>query len=143
VLVAAFANHQYRLTERSLKFGNFKSDDGIDTPAYLRLYAHDRTLIGERLRACVRPDDFAIFGGVGAMPYAARLRGIDVFRPGPDRIAHEVARGKIAPATTNGVGPLLATYNPTIVMHFLTSAASRAWRRWAALTTGSRSASSG
>lgn len=118
VIVVAFAAHQYRLTSRSMRFGNFKNDDGIDTPAYLRVYAHDRTLIGRRLKACVRPDDFAIFGGVGAMPWAARLRGIDVFGLVSDRIAHEVPRGRDR-AGHNKWGPdsLLATYNPTIVMH--------------------------
>ena len=118
VVVLGFGAHQYALTERSLKFGNFKNDDGIDTPAYLRVYAHDRRLIGERLRPCVRPDDFAIFGGVGAMPFAARLRGIDVFGLVSDRIAHEVPRGRDR-AGHNKWGPdhLLAQYNPTIVMH--------------------------
>lgn len=117
-LVVVFAVQQHDLTERSLKFGNFKNDDGIDTPSYLRVYAHDRTLIGEKLRACVRPDDFAIYGGVGAMPYAARLKGIDVFGLVSDRIAHEVPRGRDR-AGHNKWGPdsLLAQYNPTIVMH--------------------------
>jgi hypothetical protein len=117
-LVIVFAVQQHDLTSASMRFGNFRPDDGIDTPSYLRVYAHDRTLIGEKLRACVRPDDFAIYGGVGAMPYAARLRGIDVFGLVSDRIAHEVPRGRDR-AGHNKWGPdgLLATYDPTIVMH--------------------------
>jgi arabinofuranosyltransferase len=118
VVALVFAVFQYRLTERSMKFGNFKNDDGIDTPAYLRVYAHDRRLIGEKLRACVRPDDFAIFGGVGAMPFAARLRGIDVFGLVSDRIAHEVPRGRDRAGHNKwGPDPLLEKYKPTIVMH--------------------------
>jgi len=117
-LLAGFAMHQHRLTAASTRFGNFKNDDGIDTPAYLKVYAHDRGLIGERLRACVRPDDFAIYGGVGAMPYAARLRGIDVFGLVSARIAHEVPRGRDRAGHNKwGPDPLLADYHPTIVMH--------------------------
>ena len=117
-LVAGFFSHQYALTTKSLTFGNFKNDDGIDTPAYLRVYAHDRALIGKRLRACVRPDDFAIYGGVGAMPWHARLRGIDVFGLVSSRIAHEVPRGRDRAGHNKwGPDPLLADHHPTIVMH--------------------------
>ncbi len=118
VLVGGFLSHQYPLTLESLRFGNFKPDDGIDTPAYLRVYAHDRALIGKRLRACVKPDDFAIFGGVGAMPWHARLRGIDVFGLVSSRIAHEVPRGRDRAGHNKwGPDPLLAEHHPTIVMH--------------------------
>jgi len=117
-LVAGFFSHQHALTTKSLKFGNFKNDDGIDTPAYLRVYAHDRALIGKRLRPCVRPDDFAIYGGVGAMPWHARLRGIDVFGLVSSRIAHEVPRGRDRAGHNKwGPDPLLAEHDPTIVMH--------------------------
>ncbi|HUQ05199.1 MAG TPA: hypothetical protein VM261_22000 [Kofleriaceae bacterium] len=117
-LVAGFFSHQWALTKKSLRFGNFKNDDGIDTPAYLRVYAHDRALIGKKLRACVKPDDFAIYGGVGAMPWEARLRGIDVFGLVSSRIAHEVPRGRDRAGHNKwGPDPLLADYKPTIVMH--------------------------
>jgi arabinofuranosyltransferase len=117
-LVAGFFSHQWALTKQSLKFGNFKNDDGIDTPAYLRVYAHDRALIGKKLRACVKPDDFAIYGGVGAMPWEARLRGIDVFGLVSSRIAHEVPRGRDRAGHNKwGPDPLLAEHDPTIVMH--------------------------
>ena len=78
-VLGAFADRQLALTKASLRYGNFANDRGIDTPAYLRAYTHDRVLIGKALAPCVRPDDYAIFGGVGALPYYARLRGIDVF----------------------------------------------------------------
>jgi len=139
-LLAGFAARQVALTERSLKFGNFTNDNGIDTPAFLRVYAHDRTLIGERLRPCVGPDDFAIFGGVGALPYAARLRGIDVFGLVSWSIAHLVPRsnaraghnkwGDDPRLLTSRFDPLIAPFAadprllpdaparyPTLVMH--------------------------
>jgi arabinofuranosyltransferase len=117
-LVAGFFSHQFALTKKSLKFGNWAPDDGIDTPSFLSVYAHDRALIGKKLRACVKHDDFAIYGGVGAMPWHAHLKGIDVFGLVSSRIAHEVPRGRDR-AGHNKWGPdtLLAQYNPTIVMH--------------------------
>ncbi len=139
-LLVGFATQQWALTRKSLTFGNFKNDDGIDTPAFLRVYAQDRALIGDRLRPCVRPDDFAIFGGVGAMPYHARLRGIDVFGLVSWSIAHLVPRsrdraghnkwGDDARLLTSRFDPLVAPFAqipgllpgaearyPTLVMH--------------------------
>ena len=117
-LVAVFAVRQWELTRQSVRFGNFKNDDGIDTPAYLRVYAHDRALIGKALRPCVRPDDFAIYGGVGALPYFAHLRGIDVFGLVSRRIAHEVPRTRDRAGHNKwGPDPLLLEHEPTIVMH--------------------------
>lgn len=117
-LVAGCFAHQHRLTTASLRFGNFRNDRGIDTPAYLRVYAHDRALIGQRLRPCVGPGDFAIYGGVGAMPWHARLPGIDVFGLVSSRIAHEVPRGRDRAGHNKwGPDPLLAEHRPTIVMH--------------------------
>jgi hypothetical protein len=79
VVAAVFGWFQLRLTVESLRWGNFKSDNGIDTPAYLAAYTNDRVLIGKHMKACFRPDDFSVFGGVGAKPYFAEARGIDVF----------------------------------------------------------------
>ena len=83
---------QLRLTKESLRFGNFKNDRGIDTPAFLEVYAHDRTLIGKHMQPCMRDDDFVIYGGAGAKPYYLETRGIDVFGLVSERIAHEVPR---------------------------------------------------
>ena len=93
------------------------TDRGIDTPAYLRAYTHDRVLIGKALAPCVRPDDYAIFGGVGALPYYARLRGIDVFGLVSSRVAHEVPRTNPR-AGHNKWGPdaLMLAHHPTIVL---------------------------
>ncbi len=79
LVVAVFAVTQYRLTVKSLRWGNFANDHGIDTPAFLAVYAHDRAAIGKHMRDCFTDDDFSILGGVGAKPYYAHMRGIDVF----------------------------------------------------------------
>lgn len=117
VVLAAFAHRQLDLTRASLRHGNFKNDRGIDTPAFLRAYTHDRVLIGKALAPCVRKDDFAIFGGVGALPYYARLRGIDVFGLVSSRVAHEVPRTNPR-AGHNKWGPdtLMAEHDPNIVL---------------------------
>ena len=116
-VLGAFADRQLALTKASLRYGNFANDRGIDTPAYLRAYTHDRVLIGKALAPCVRPDDYAIFGGVGALPYYARLRGIDVFGLVSSRVAHEVPRTNPR-AGHNKWGPdaLMLAHHPTIVL---------------------------
>lgn len=117
--VALFGYSQVRLTQESVRWGNWKSDNGIDTPSYLALYAHDRKRIGEHMRSCFRPDDFSIFGGVGAKPYHAKAKGIDVFGLVSEEVAHQVPRtrpraghNKWAPDTL-----LFETYHPDFVFH--------------------------
>jgi hypothetical protein len=113
-MLAAFAADQRALTRRSLS--RLTADHGIDTPGYLRMYARDRAIIGRHLRHCLRPDDFSIFGGVGAKPYFARARGIDVFGLVSSRIAHEVPRTNPRPGHNKwGGNELLAEYHPTFV----------------------------
>src|SRR5690606_17895834 len=68
LLLGAVGARQLALTARSLDPRNLASDRGIDTPAFLAVYAHDRARIGRAMRACFRPDDFAIYGGAGAKP---------------------------------------------------------------------------
>ena len=89
-LVLGFGVDQVRLTVSSLRWGNWQSDRGIDTPAYLRIYTADRAAIGRHMRACFTADDFSIVGGAGAQPYHGRMRAIDVFGLVSERVAHEV-----------------------------------------------------
>jgi arabinofuranosyltransferase len=89
-IIAAFGVDQARLTAASLRWGNFRSDRGIDTPAYLRIYTADRAAIGRHMRPCFTAEDFSIVGGAGAQPYEGRMRAIDVFGLVSERIAHEV-----------------------------------------------------
>jgi hypothetical protein len=116
VLVAAFAVTQYRLTTRSLRWGNFRSDRGIDTPAYLIAYTEDRARIGQAMLGCFRDDDFSIVGGAGAQPYFARMRAIDVFGLVSDRVAHEEPRIRARAGHTKFASDrLLAEYDPDFV----------------------------
>ena len=63
---------------------------GIDRPGWLKLYAHDRGLIGKRLAGYVTPEDLSFVGGAGVQPYYARMRAYDVFGLVSEQIAHEV-----------------------------------------------------
>jgi hypothetical protein len=116
VAFAAFAINQLALTRESLRWGNWQSDHGIDTPAYLRIYTLDRAAIGEHMRECFREGDLSIVGGAGAQPYKGRMRAIDVFGLVSEKIAHEV-RPSNPRAGHNKWGPneLLLGYQPTFV----------------------------
>ncbi|HEX2685709.1 MAG TPA: hypothetical protein VHN14_03785 [Kofleriaceae bacterium] len=116
VLVGAFAVTQASLTRASLRWGNFDSDRGIDTPAYLIAYTEDRAAIGRAMQACFRADDFSIVGGAGAQPYFGRMRGIDVFGLVSETIAHDEPRVRARAGHTKfGSDRVLATYDPTFV----------------------------
>lgn len=116
LLVAGFVATQVQLTRRSLAWGNFGNDRGIDTPAFLIVYTEDRARIGRAMRDCFTDTDFSIVGGAGAQPYFGRMRGIDVFGLVSDKIAHEEPRIRARAGHTKwGSDPLLASYDPTFV----------------------------
>ena len=116
-IVIAFTVTQVQLTRRSLRWGNFESDRGIDTPAFLITYTEDRAAIGRATASCFHDDDFTIVGGAGAQPYYARMRGVDVFGLVSDRIAHRAPRIRARAGHTKfGDDSLLASYDPTFVM---------------------------
>jgi hypothetical protein len=118
-LLGAYAHTQHELSRAAMRWGNWASDHGIDTPAFLAVYTADRAVIGEHLSTCMRADDFSILGGAGAQPYYGRMRGVDVFGLVSEEIAHEV------PATRPRAGHnkwapdafLLGRYDPTFVFH--------------------------
>ena len=115
-LVVGQGAAQLRLTRESVRWGNFASDGGIDTPAFLRVYAHDRALIGKHMHPCLRKDDFVIYGGAGAKPYYARAPGIDVFGLVSERVAHEVPRSRPRPGHNKWAPDrLLLDYAPTFI----------------------------
>lgn len=115
-LVGAFAVTQVNLTRESLRWGNFASDRGIDTPAYLIVYTEDRAAIGRAMAACFGPDDFSIVGGAGAQPYFGRMRAIDVFGLVSETIAHDEPRVRPRAGHTKfGSDRVLAAYDPTFV----------------------------
>ncbi|TMQ12210.1 MAG: hypothetical protein E6J90_32260 [Deltaproteobacteria bacterium] len=115
-LIAGFAATQWRLTRDSLRWGNFDSDRGIDTPIYLIAYTEDRATIGRAMAGCFQPDDFSIVGGAGAQPYFARMRGVDVFGLVSEAIAHDEPRVRARAGHTKfGSDRVLAAYHPTFV----------------------------
>ena len=115
-LIGGFAATQWQLTRASLRSGNFDSDRGIDTPAYLIAYTEDRAAIGRALAGCFAPDDFSIVGGAGAQPYFGRMRGVDVFGLVSDAIAHDEPRVRARAGHTKfGSDRVLAAYDPAFV----------------------------
>jgi arabinofuranosyltransferase len=115
-IVGAFAFTQVQLTRRSLAWGNFGADRGIDTPAFLIVYTEDRATIGKAMERCFRPDDFSIVGGAGAQPYFGRMRAIDVFGLVSARVAHEEPRIRARAGHTKFASEqLLHQYDPTFV----------------------------
>ncbi|HEU4729304.1 MAG TPA: hypothetical protein VFT22_15490 [Kofleriaceae bacterium] len=116
LLVGGFAASQARLTRESLRWGNFASDRGIDTPAFLIAYTEDRAAIGRAMAGCFLPDDFSIVGGAGAQPYYGRMRAIDVFGLVSETIAHDEPRTRARAGHTKfGSDRTLAAYDPTFV----------------------------
>ena len=116
IVLAGFGQWQFRQSREAMRAGNWKSDNGIDTPSYLEIYTDDRARIGKHMRSCFAPDDFSIVGGAGAQPYFGRMRGIDVFGLVSEDIAHNVkptrpraGHNKWAPDS------LLAKYEPEFV----------------------------
>jgi hypothetical protein len=115
-LLGAFGYTQAQLTQRSTTWGNWASDRGIDTPAFLIVYTEDRAAIGRAMESCFRPDDFSIVGGAGAQPYYGHMRAIDVFGLVSERIAHEEPRVRPRAGHTKFASDqLLADYDPTFV----------------------------
>ncbi len=96
-VLALFIASQTRLTAQATKWGNWASDRGIDTPAYLAVYAQDRAAIGKHMRQCFDADDFSIVGGAGAQVYYGRMQAIDVFGLVSREIAHTVPRSRVRP----------------------------------------------
>ena len=116
VVVTAFGVSQLSLTRESLRWNNWASDRGIDTPAYLWVYTRDRAAIGKHMNRCFEADDFSIVGGAGAQPYFGRMRGIDVFGLVSKKIAHESPRSKPRPGHNKwGTDQQLLSYEPEFV----------------------------
>ena len=115
-VVGGFAVTQLALTRASTRWGNFASDHGIDTPAYLMVYTQDRAAIGRAMASCFTDDDFSIVGGAGAQPYLGRMRGVDVFGLVSETIAHDEPRVRPRAGHTKfGADRVLAAYDPTFV----------------------------
>ena len=115
-LLLAFAVAQQALTRKSIAWGRFEADHGIDTPAFLMVYTRDRAEIGRALRGCLRDDDFSIVGGAGAQPYFGHMRAIDVFGLVSEEVAHREPRIRARAGHTKFASEaLLLEFDPTFV----------------------------
>jgi hypothetical protein len=94
-LLAGYAWHDVTVDRTALARG---SDNGIDSPGYLKWYTEDRAAIGRWFGRYARPDDYAAVGGAGAQVYYSGIRSLDCFGLSDAYIAHEV------PAVSNRPG---------------------------------------
>jgi arabinofuranosyltransferase len=65
------------------------SEQGIDTPGYLKYYVEERIPVGVWLAAHARPEHLASVGGAGVIPYYSGLRSFDTFGLVDETIAHD------------------------------------------------------
>jgi arabinofuranosyltransferase len=65
------------------------SDQGIDSPGYLKQYVQDRIPVGIWLGQHARAGQLASVGGAGVIPYYSRLRAFDTFGLVDETIAHD------------------------------------------------------
>jgi hypothetical protein len=114
--LGSFAWQSVRVTRKANTV--IGADRGIDTPAYLRKYAHDRGLIGKWFGQYTRPEDLMSVGGAGVQVYYARVRAIDAFGLNDAFVAHNV------PAHTHRPGhqkwapdSYILSRQPTILCH--------------------------
>lgn len=115
-LLLGFAIGQQALTSRSVAWGAFAADRGIDPPAFLMVYTRDRAEIGKALRGCLRADDFSVVGGAGAQPYFGHMRAIDVFGLVSEDVAHREPRIRARAGHTKFASDaLLREFDPTFV----------------------------
>jgi hypothetical protein len=68
---------------------NPPSDNGIDSPGYLKAYVDDRIPVALWLGRFARPDDLASVGGAGVVPYYSGLRAFDCYGLVDQTIAHD------------------------------------------------------
>jgi hypothetical protein len=118
VLLGLFAWSQIALTRESVRWGNFESDNGIDTPAYLRAFTADRAAIGKHMQSCYTDEDFAVFGGVGAQPYYGEIAGIDLFGLVSWDVAHCSPRARPRPGHNKWAPAELLARQPRRDGHF-------------------------
>jgi hypothetical protein len=95
LILAGHVAHESAVTRAALRVG---SDQGIDSPGYLREYTANRAAIGRFFKKYARPDDFAAVGGAGAQVYYSEIPSLDCFGLSDAYIAHRV------PASNNRPG---------------------------------------
>jgi hypothetical protein len=94
-LLALYVGYAGHVDRAALAIG---SDNGIDSPGYLRWYTEDRAAIGRWFAQYAQPDDYAAVGGAGAQVYYSGIPSLDCFGLSDEYIAHRV------PAVSNRPG---------------------------------------
>jgi hypothetical protein len=84
--VSMKAAHGWYVDDRLIR-----SDQGIDSPAYLKHYVDERIPVGIWLGQHARPGQLASVGGAGVIPYYSRLRSFDTYGLVDETIAHDPA----------------------------------------------------
>jgi arabinofuranosyltransferase len=95
------------------------SEQGIDSPGYLKHYVEERIPIGVWLAAQARPEHLASVGGAGVIPYYSGLRSFDTFGLVDETIAHDPRMTvRARPGHQKWVSDeYLFRRRPTIIMH--------------------------
>ncbi len=65
------------------------SDNGIDSPGYLKDYADERVAVGLWFKKYARPDDLMTVGGAGVIPYYSEIPAFDCYGLVDETIAHD------------------------------------------------------
>ncbi len=82
----AFAAGSLKVSRQAAAGG---SDQGIDSPGYLKHYVQERVPVGIWMAQYVRPEHTASVGGAGVIPYYSGIRAFDCFGLVDTTIAHD------------------------------------------------------
>src|SRR4051794_4120524 len=117
-MAAAFAGASWQVSRRAAA-ADPPSDNGIDSPGYLKRYADERVPIGLWLGRYAQADDLASVGGAGVIPYYSGLRAFDTFGLVDATIAHDPSMtNSNRPGHQKWVAPwYLFQRRPTLITH--------------------------
>jgi hypothetical protein len=87
-LVVGFGLVEHRVSRRAAD-GTPATDNGIDSPGYLKQYVDDRVWVGVWMRHFAKKDDLMTVGGAGVIPYYSGIRGFDCYGLVDETIAHD------------------------------------------------------
>jgi arabinofuranosyltransferase len=96
------------------------SDQGVDSPGYLKHYVEERIPVGVWLGQQAEPDQLASVGGAGVIPYYSGLRSFDTFGLVDVTIAHDprMTSSAFRPGHQKWVSDeYLFRRRPTIITH--------------------------
>ena len=82
----AFIAGRFKVSQAGVLIG---SEQGIDSPGYLKHYVEERIPVGVWMGQHARPGDLASVGGAGVIPYYSGLRSFDCYGLVDETIAHD------------------------------------------------------